>query len=92
MKIIKYKFQTAEINVGTKESPRVEPILLDKTIRCSDVDLDVNKEIAKAEAYNGEYVIEIDDAVEEPVTPTSEERLAALEAAMLEMMGVTTDG
>ena len=38
-------------------------------------------EIAKQEAYNGEYTIE-DDGVEEVITPTTEERVEALEAAV----------
>ena len=51
---------------------------------------DANEEIAKREAYNGEYAIE-DDGQDEPVAePTNEERTAELEEA-LEMLlsGVT---
>ena len=50
-----------------------------------------NEEIAKAEADNGEYTVE-DDGLEEYTAPTESERLEALEAAMLELMGVTEDG
>ena len=50
-----------------------------------------NEEIAKQEAHNGEYTI-VDDGVEEVYEPTAEDRLAALESAMLEMLGVGTDG
>ncbi len=50
-----------------------------------------NEEIAKLEAHNGEYTIE-DDGIEEVIEPTAEEHLAALEAAVLEMIGVTLNG
>ena len=49
---------------------------------------EVNEEITKREAYNGEYTIE-DDGQPEPIAPpTDKERLEALEAAMLEVLGV----
>lgn len=40
---------------------------------------EANEEIAKAEAYNGEYTIE-DDGVEDEATPTLEERVSTMEA------------
>lgn len=43
------------------------------------------------DAIDGEYTIE-DDGQPEVYTPTTEERLAALEAAQLEMLGVIVDG
>ena len=46
---------------------------------------EANEEIAISEAYNREYTIE-DDGLEEIVAPTAEERLEALESAMLEMI------
>ena len=46
---------------------------------------ETNEEIAKKEAHNGEYTIE-DDGIEEAIEPTTEERLEALESAMLEMI------
>ena len=52
---------------------------------------EMNEEIAKMEAHNGEYTIE-DNGIEEVYEPSAEERLAALELAMLEMLGVGTDG
>lgn len=52
---------------------------------------DANEEIAKSESDNGEYTVE-DDGLEEYTAPTESERLAALEAAMLELMGVTENG
>ena len=48
---------------------------------------EANEEIAKSEAYNGEYTIE-DDGVEEQTTP--EQRIAELEEALnLLLTGVT---
>lgn len=49
---------------------------------------EANEEIAKKEALNGEYTIEDREPLEplEKTEPTTEERLAALESAMLEMI------
>ena len=49
---------------------------------------EINEEIAKKEAFNGEYTIEDCEPIEpeEKIEPTAEERLAALESAMLEMI------
>lgn len=49
---------------------------------------EANEEIAKKEAFNGEYTIEECEPLEslESLEPTTEERLAALESAMLEMI------
>lgn len=86
-KIIKYKFLSCEINHGTEKNPDIEQIFLDKSMTYSEA----NEAIAKREAYNGEYTIE-DDGQPEPVAePTAEERLAALESAMLEMLGVSAN-
>ena len=65
MKIIKYKFLSAEINHGTEENPYIEQIILEKSMGWNEA----NEEIAKAEAYKGEYTIE-DDGQPEPVNPT----------------------
>lgn len=65
MKIIKYKFLSCEINHGTEENPDIEQIFLDKSMSWSEA----NEEIAKREAYNGEYTIE-DDGTEEDTTPS----------------------
>ena len=51
-----------------------------------------NEEIAKAEADNGEYTVEDDGKTVAAALPSESERLAALEAAMLELMGVTANG
>lgn len=64
-KVIKYKFLSCEVNHGTEENPNIEQILLDKVMSYSEA----NEEIAKREAYNGEYTIE-DDGIEEVSTPS----------------------
>lgn len=55
--VIKYKFLSAEINHGTEEEPNIEQIILDKSMSWSTA----NEEIAKREAYKGEYTI-VDDS------------------------------
>jgi hypothetical protein len=66
MKIIKYKFLSCEVNHGTEENPNIEQIILDKSMPWNEA----NEEIAKKEAYNGEYEIYDDGQPEpEPVTP-----------------------
>ena len=52
------------VNAGTEESPEWVDRLVPKSIPYSEV----NKEIAKAEAHNGEYTIE-DDGQPEPEMP-----------------------
>lgn len=64
-KIIKYKFLIAEVNRGTEESPNVEQQLADVVVGWNET----NEEIAKREAYNGEYTIE--DGGEEVVIAPS---------------------
>ena len=66
MKIIKYKFLSAEINHGTEEEPNIEQIFANITMGWSEV----NEEIAKEEAYNGEYTIEDDGQPEPAETPS----------------------
>lgn len=82
MKILKYNLCT-KVNRGTEEKPQIEEIITPVSMGYSEA----NEEIAKREAYNGEYTIE-DDGQEESYQPTESERLDALESAMLEMMGV----
>jgi hypothetical protein len=67
MKILKYNLCTI-INHGTEEEPKIEEILSPVTMGWNEV----NEEIAKKEAYNGEYEI-IDDGQPEPVAPTNED-------------------
>ena len=65
MKVIKYQYVSAEINNGTEEQPNIEQVFSDKTIPYSEA----NEEIAKKEAYNGDYHTEdIEDPVEEPTS------------------------
>ena len=72
MKILKYKFLSCEINHGTEEHPIIEQVFFEKSMPYSVR----NEEIAKREAYNGEYTIE-DDGVEEVVAPTQLDRIEA---------------
>lgn len=75
MKVIFYKFLSAEVNSGTDETPVFEPIYLEKSMGWSEA----NEEIARREAYNGEYTIE-DDGVPEPEPePDLESRVVTLE-------------
>lgn len=53
MKVLKYKLMT-EINHGTEEQPDIVQIFSDVTLGWSES----NEEIAKREAYNGEYTVE----------------------------------
>lgn len=60
MKVIKYQLCT-EVNHGTKDQPNIEQVFSAVTLGWSAA----NEQIAKAEAYNGEYIIE-DDGKPEP--------------------------
>jgi hypothetical protein len=53
-KVIKYKFLSCEVNHGTEEEPNIEQVFLSAKMDWSEA----NEEIAKREAYNGEYVVE----------------------------------
>jgi hypothetical protein len=64
MKILKYNLCTI-INHGTEEEPKIEEILSPVTMGWNEA----NEEIAKAEAYNGEYTIEDDGQSSYPVAP-----------------------
>ena len=89
MKVLKYKFLSCEINHGTEKEPDVELVFLDKVVECPCYAFDASYAVAKAEAYNGEVVVE-DDGVEEHVEQTPEQRIAELEEALeLLLTGVT---
>ena len=76
MKAIKYQYLSAVLDND-------ELFFVGKEIPYSGE----NEEVAKAEAYNGEYTIE-DNGVEESLTP--EQRIAELEEALeLLLTGVT---
>ena len=64
MKILKYNLCTI-INHGTEEEPKIEEILSPVTMGWNEV----NEEIAKKEAYNGEYTIEDDGVSPYPIAP-----------------------
>lgn len=84
----RFKYQIREVyNIGTTENPVLHTEFYEKMIPATED----NEEIAKTEAYNGEYTVE-DDGQPEVYQPTESERLDALEAALLEMMGVNVDG
>lgn len=72
MKILKYNLCTC-VNNGTEEEPKTEEILSPVTMGWNEA----NEEIAKREAYNGEYTIE-DDGQPEPDTTTTDDILNAL--------------
>lgn len=67
MKNIKYKFLSAEVNHGTEEKPDMEQIFLNKSMPWNET----NEEIAKREAYNGEYEI-VDDGQPDPAETPSQ--------------------
>lgn len=73
MKQIKYKFLSYEINHGTEEIPVMEQIFLNKSMVWNET----NEEIAKREAYNGEYTIE-------DVPQSADERIAELKRMLSE--------
>lgn len=71
MKIIKYQL-CSESNHGTEAEPNIEQVFSGVSLGWSEA----NEEIAKAEAYNGEYTIE-DDGKPEPVIPPTNAELAS---------------
>ncbi len=74
MIIIRYR-RKDEFSCGSADSPGLVTFA-DCAIHCSPRLKEANEEIAKAEAYNGEYEI-IDDGEPEPVMPPSTTDLAA---------------
>lgn len=83
MRILKYNLCT-RVNFGTEAKPQWEEVL-------SAVEMgwnESNEEIAKREAYNGEYIVE--EIFQEETEPTQEERIRELEEALeLLLTGVT---
>ena len=74
MKVLKYCLMT-EVNHGTEEQPDIHQIFSAVSLGWSEA----NEELAKREAYNGEYEI-VDDGEPEPEpTPTTEQRVSDLE-------------
>lgn len=84
-KIIKYNLCT-KVNHGTEEEPNIVEILSPVKMGWNEA----NEEIAKEEAYNGEYTIEDDGEPEPEPKQTPEERIAELEEALdMLLNGVT---
>lgn len=85
MKIIKYQLCT-EVDHGTEDKPDIQQIFSSATLGWSEG----NEEIAKREAYNGEYEI-IDNGEPEPVAPPSNEELAAENKLLKQQVSALTD-
>lgn len=85
MKVIKYQLCT-EVNRGTEEQPNIEQMFSGATSRWSEA----NEQIAKSEAYNGEYTIE-DDGKPEPA-PTQLDRIEAQTAYTAMMTDTLLEG
>ena len=68
MKVLKYNLCT-KVNHGTEENPEIVETLSAVTMGWNEV----NEEIAKAEAYNGEYTIEDDGQPEPEPTPSGDD-------------------
>ena len=73
MKVLKYRLMT-EVNHGTEEQPDIQKIFSGVSLGWSEA----NEEIAKREAYNGEYTIEDDGEPEPKPEPSTDEVLNAL--------------
>lgn len=72
---ITYRFVSCKINRGTKEQPQWEEVYTEKKILCTRENLQANEEIAKLEAYNGEYTLE--EIAEEYVELTQMDKIEA---------------
>ena len=81
MKVINYKFLSCEVNHGTEENPVIEQIFLEKSIGWNET----NEEIAKSEAYNGEYEI-YDDGKPDPAEQPSQLDIIEAQATYTAMM------
>lgn len=91
-KIIKYNLCT-RINHGTEEEPKFEEQFYPAEIPCeTQAIFDANYPIAEKEAVPGSIEVTGEFGPEPVAEPTAAERIEALEAAMLEMMGVAVDG
>lgn len=85
MKKIKYQLCT-EVDHGTEDKPDIQQIFSSATLGWSES----NKEIAKREAYNGEYTIE--DGNEPEPAPTQLDRIEAQTAYTAMMTGTLMEG
>lgn len=85
MKVIKYQLCT-EVNHGTEEQPDIQQIFSGVSLGWSEA----NEELAKREAYNGEYTIE-DDGEPEPVIPPTNDELAAENKLLKQQVSALTE-
>ena len=72
MKVLKYRIMT-EVNHGTEEQPDIRQVFSEVTMGWNEA----NEEIAKREAYNGEYEIFDDGQPEPEPEPTQLDRVEA---------------
>lgn len=78
MKLIKYKFLSAEINHGTEEEPNIEQVFLEKTIECeTQLQYDASYPVAEREAV-GEITVEGAFDIVSAEEPTADDVLNAL--------------
>ena len=75
MKVLKYRLCT-EANHGTEEHPDIQQIFSEVTMGWSES----NEELAKREAYNGEYTIE-EEPDDRPLDEIRSDKLAELSAS-----------
>ena len=75
MKVLKYRLMT-EVNYGTEEKPDIRQIFSEVTMGWSES----NEEIAKREAYNGEYTIE-EEPDDRPLEEIRADKMAELSAS-----------
>lgn len=85
MKVIKYLTATT-VTVITEDGPVLETLVFPVELSWCDT----NEEIAKREAYNGEYTIEETPDVE-PDMPTQEDRIKELEEALAMLLSGVTE-
>jgi hypothetical protein len=72
MKILKYSI-CRKVNNGTEEEPQIKDVLFPVEMGWNEA----NEEIAKREAYKGEYTIEDDGQPVPAETPTQLDRIEA---------------
>lgn len=77
MKVIKYEIMR-EVNCGTEEKPNIVQTFTPVSIICKAEYLEANEEIAKREAYNGEYTVDDDGQPEPETEATTDDVLNAL--------------
>ena len=87
MKIIRYNI-TELVNISSEENPIIERRKGASVVMGWNK---ANEELAKREAFNGEYTIE-DDGKPETYQPSIQEQLDAQAAAIMELMGVVYNG